>query len=106
VIDLGVGVGPESFVAAVKQHQPQILGLSALLTTTMSAMQTTIAALEQAGVRNELKVLVGGAPITHDFAREIGADGTSNSGTGAVCLAKLALNLPATAGPGVHLCGN
>jgi len=74
VIDLGVDVPPDKFVAAVREHQPQLLGLSALLTTTMPAMRATLDALQAAGVRDQVKVLVGGAPVTDKFAREIGAD--------------------------------
>jgi 5-methyltetrahydrofolate--homocysteine methyltransferase len=75
VIDLGVDITPDKFVDAVKSHKPQFLGMSALLTTTMPAMRETIGALEQAGLRNAVKVLVGGAPLTAKFATEIGADG-------------------------------
>ena len=104
IIDLGVGGPPEKFVAVIRERQPQIVGFSALLTTTMYGMKTTIDALVQAGLRQQVKVLVGGAPVTRQFAEEVGADGTSNSATGAVVLAKLALGLEATATPGVHLC--
>lgn len=75
VIDLGVDTAPESFVAAIKENNAQILGLSALLTTTMLAMKETIEVLKQAGVREQVKILVGGAPISQEFADEIGADG-------------------------------
>lgn len=104
VIDLGNSVTPEKFVAAVTEHQAQIVGMSALLTTTMYAMKTTIEALQQAGVRDRVKVLIGGAPVTQQFAQEIGADGFSNSAGGAVVAAKLVLNLPAIRTPGVFLC--
>lgn len=73
--DLGVDVPPERFVAAVEEHRPDIVGMSALLTTTMPAMKTVIEALEAAGVRDQVKVLVGGAPVTEEFAQSIGADG-------------------------------
>ena len=79
VADMGVNVTPEQFVAAVKQEKPQILALSALLTTTMAAMKDTIEALKTAGVRDQVKVLVGGAPVTQRFADEIGADGYGES---------------------------
>jgi 5-methyltetrahydrofolate--homocysteine methyltransferase len=74
VIDLGVDVLPDRFVAAVRVHRPHLLGLSALLTTTRSNMIATIAALQEAGLRDQVKVMVGGAPITQEFADEIGAD--------------------------------
>ena len=88
VIDLGVNVTPEQFVAAVKDRGARIVALSALLTTTMPAMKTTVEALKQAGVRDQVKVLIGGAPISQRFADEIGADGYAESAAGAVGLAK------------------
>ena len=72
VIDLGVNVPPAKFVEAVKQHKPKLLGLSALLTTTMPAMRDTVKAIREAGL--PVKICVGGAPITLEYAREIGAD--------------------------------
>jgi 5-methyltetrahydrofolate--homocysteine methyltransferase len=74
VHDLGVDVPAERFVEAVAEHRPDILGLSALLTTTMPAMRTVIEALEAAGLRDGVKVLVGGAPVTPEFAESVGAD--------------------------------
>ncbi|MBI4671990.1 MAG: corrinoid protein [Chloroflexi bacterium] len=74
VIDLGTDVPPDRFIAAVREHQPQFLGMSALLTTTMPNMKTTIESLHAAGIRDSVKVMVGGAPLTADYAREIGAD--------------------------------
>jgi 5-methyltetrahydrofolate--homocysteine methyltransferase len=91
VIDLGVNVPPEQFVAAVKGKGADIVAMSALLTTTMPAMKTTLDALQQAGVRQQVKVLVGGAPITQKYADEIGADGYSESAAGAVNAAKRAM---------------
>ena len=88
VFDLGADVSPESFVAAVRERQPHIVCMSALLTVTMPAMKTTIAALENAGVRNQVKVLIGGAPVTSQYAKEIGADGYSENASGAVNLVK------------------
>ena len=88
VIDLGADVSPENFVAAVKERQPHIVCMSALLTVTMPAMKTTIAALETAGVRTQVKVLIGGAPVTSQYAKEIGADGFSENASGAVSLVK------------------
>ncbi|MCS7201685.1 MAG: corrinoid protein [Dictyoglomus sp.] len=84
VIDLGIDVDAEKFVEAVKTHNPDILGMSALLTTTMPYMRTTIEALEKEGVRDKVKVIVGGAPVTEEFAKEIGADGYADSASSAV----------------------
>ena len=75
VIDLGVDVAPQRFVDAVKWNRPEIVGLSALLTTTMPMMETVIRSLAEAGMRNTVKVMVGGAPVTERFAETIGADG-------------------------------
>jgi 5-methyltetrahydrofolate--homocysteine methyltransferase len=91
VIDLGVNVTPEQFVAAVKEKQARIVAMSALLTTTMLAMKTTIDALKQAGIRDRVKILVGGAPISSQYAGEIGADGYSDSAVSAVGLARKVL---------------
>jgi len=74
VVDLGNDIPPDKFVAAIREHHPQFLGMSALLTTTMTGMKTTIDALQTAGVRDTVKVIVGGAPLTESFAEEIGAD--------------------------------
>jgi len=74
VVDLGVDVSADAFVQAVREHSPQIIGMSALLTTTMLAMRTTIEALKEAGLRDQVVVMVGGAPLTESFADEIGAD--------------------------------
>ena len=75
VIDLGVDVAPDTFIQAVKEHQPVAIGMSALLTTTMVNMKKTIEAFENDGMRDQVKILVGGAPLTDDYAKEIGADG-------------------------------
>ena len=91
VIDLGVNVTPERFVTTVKDKNVQIVAMSALLTTTMPAMKMTIDALKQGGVRDRVKVLVGGAPITQKYADEIGADGYGESAVSAVTLAKKAV---------------
>ena len=88
VIDLGKDVSPDDFVAAVKTHNPQLVGMSALLTTTMRSMEHTIKALEEAGVRDTLKILIGGAPVTQDFANKIGADGYTSNAASAADLAK------------------
>jgi corrinoid protein of di/trimethylamine methyltransferase len=91
IIDLGVNVPPEKFVAAVKEKNANIVAMSALLTTTMPAMKTTIDALQQAGVRGQVKVLIGGAPITQRYADEIGADGFAENAVGAVAAARKAV---------------
>jgi 5-methyltetrahydrofolate--homocysteine methyltransferase len=91
VIDLGVNVSPEQFVTAVKEKGVNIVAMSALLTTTMPSMKTTIEALKQSGVREKVKVIIGGAPITQKYADEIGADGFSESAAGAVTAAKKAM---------------
>jgi len=88
VTDLGVDVSPEKFVEAVRNTGAQILCLSALLTVTMPSMQKTIEALSQAGVRDRIKVLVGGAPVTEQYAREIGADGYGGNANVAVAMAR------------------
>lgn len=75
VIDLGVNVSVDRFVTAVKEYSPDILGMSALLTTTMPGMGATIQALESAGIRRQVKVVVGGASVTQHLADQIGADG-------------------------------
>lgn len=74
VVDLGIDVPPEAFVESLKDHQPKVLGLSALLTTTMIAMREVIEAIQEAGLRETVKVMIGGAPVTKEFADEIGAD--------------------------------
>ena len=74
VIDLGVDVKPEKYVAAVQEHHPDLIGCSALLTTTMPRMRDIILALQAAGLRDTVKVMIGGAPVTEQYAREIGAD--------------------------------
>ncbi|MGA2604665.1 MAG: corrinoid protein [Verrucomicrobiia bacterium] len=87
VVDLGTNVPPEKFVAAAREHNAQIIGLSALLTTTMLAMKTTVRAIRGAGL-NSVKIIVGGAPITQEFAREIGADGYGSDAATAVEVAR------------------
>ena len=86
VIDLGVDVGPEKFVEQVKTSKAQLIGMSALLTTTMPGMERTIKALKQAGV--SAKVMIGGAPVTQDYADRIGADGFAPDAASAVDMAK------------------
>jgi 5-methyltetrahydrofolate--homocysteine methyltransferase len=88
IVDLGVDVSPEKFVQAVQEQGADIIALSALLTTTMSNMRTTIDALKSAGLREKVKVIVGGAPLTTSFAQDIGADGYAPDASRAVALAK------------------
>ena len=88
VIDLGADVAPEKFAGAVKERNADIVCLSALLTVTMPAMKTTIETLKNAGVRERIKVLIGGAPVTQQYADEIGADGYGSNATAAVQLAR------------------
>ncbi len=75
VVNLGVDISPEKFAQAVGEHKPDVVAMSALLTTTMLAMKDTIEILQEEGLRDSVKVIVGGAPVTQDFANEIGADG-------------------------------
>lgn len=88
IINLGVDASPESFVDAVKTHKVDVVAMSALLTTTMIRMKDTIDALKEAGLRDQVKVIVGGAPITQAFADEIGADGYASDASQAVTLTK------------------
>lgn len=88
VIDLGTDVAPATFVEAIKEHDADVVGMSALLTTTMSKMKETLEAIENAGVRDQVKVLVGGAPVTENYAKEIGADGYGYDAGSAVRIAK------------------
>lgn len=88
LVDLGTDVAPEKFVEAVKTSGAQIVAMSALLTTTMPNMKATIEALKEAGVRGQVKIMVGGAPVTQKYADEIGADGYSQDASRAVSVAK------------------
>jgi methylmalonyl-CoA mutase cobalamin-binding domain/chain len=88
VHDLGVDVSAAKFVEAVKTYQPNIVGMSSLLTTTLPFMRDTIRSLEEAGVRESVKVLIGGAPVTPEFADSIGADGYAPDGATAVAKAR------------------
>jgi 5-methyltetrahydrofolate--homocysteine methyltransferase len=94
VVDLGVDIPASRFVSAVQEARPQIVGLSALLTTTMPAMKTTLEALDAAGLRSEVKVMVGGAPVTQRYADSIGADGYGDTATAAVDVARQLMGLP------------
>jgi 5-methyltetrahydrofolate--homocysteine methyltransferase len=87
-VDLGTDVKPEGFVSAVQEHRPQVLGMSALLTTTMPGMQATIDALQEAGLRDTLRIMVGGAPVTAAFAQKIGADAYAPDAASAVDTAR------------------
>ena len=88
VVDLGVDVPPKKFIEAAKEHEGTIVALSALLTTTMTQMRAVIKGLEEAGIRSQTKVMIGGAPITQQYADEIGADGFSDSASSAVSMAR------------------
>jgi 5-methyltetrahydrofolate--homocysteine methyltransferase len=88
VIDLGTDVKPESYVNAVRKHQPDIVAMSALLTTTMPNMEVTLKALQEVGLRKQVKVIIGGAPVTEEYANRIGADGFSYDASGAVKVAR------------------
>jgi corrinoid protein of di/trimethylamine methyltransferase len=88
VINLGVDINSDKFVEAVKEHNADIVCMSALLTTTMTYMKEVIAALENAGLKNKVKVMIGGAPLSQSFADQIGADGYSDNANSAVQLAK------------------
>jgi len=88
VIDLGIDVTTDKFVEAVKKHKPNIIGMSALLTTTMVNMAEVIKAIEAAGLRDKVKIMIGGAPITQNYADQIGADGYSPDAASAVDKAK------------------
>ena len=88
IVDMGTDVKPQEFVEAVKKHKPKIVGMSALLTTTMPKMGETINALKEAGIRDQIKIMAGGAPVTQDFVDEIGADAYGSNATAAVEKAK------------------
>ena len=88
VIDLGADVPPEQFVAVVRDQGAQVIAMSALLTTTMGGMKTTLRALEAAGLRQQVRVIIGGAPVSDAFAREIGADGYAPDASRAVSLVR------------------
>jgi 5-methyltetrahydrofolate--homocysteine methyltransferase len=93
VIDLGTDVSPEKFVEAIQEYQPALVGMSALLTTTMPSMATTIKTIESAGLRNRVKIIVGGAPLTDQYSKSIAADGFGQDASAAVRLAKSLLNI-------------
>lgn len=84
VVDLGIDISYDKFIEAIRSHQPQVVGMSALLTTTILEMKNTIEAIQKAGLREKVKIIVGGAPVTEKFAREIGADGYAPDAASAV----------------------
>ena len=86
VINAGIDVSPEKFVQAIKEHKPHVLAMSALLTTTMLHMKDTIELMKEEGIQDQVKVIVGGAPISQDFADEVGADGFAPDAASAVDL--------------------
>lgn len=88
IIDLGSDVSPGQFVDGVREHDAQVVALSALLTTTMMNIQATITTLQEAGVRDHVKVIIGGAPVTEDYARKVGADGFAIDASRAVAVVK------------------
>ena len=92
VIDLGVQVAPEKFVAAIEEHQPDIVGFSAFLTTTMPMFKANMNALEKAGLRDSVVVMVGGAPVTQEYADAVGADGYAADASATVKRAKALLD--------------
>jgi 5-methyltetrahydrofolate--homocysteine methyltransferase len=92
IIDLGADVPPDKFVEAVKEGRGDVVAMSALLTTTMPGMKTTIEALKTAGLRGQVKVVVGGAPLTDSYAKEIGADGYAADASKAVKLVQSLIN--------------
>jgi 5-methyltetrahydrofolate--homocysteine methyltransferase len=91
VVDLGTDVSPEKYVAAVKEHRPDIIACSALITTTMPRMENVIYSLKQAGLRDQVKVMIGGAPVTDKYAADIGADGYAPDAASAATRAKALL---------------
>jgi 5-methyltetrahydrofolate--homocysteine methyltransferase len=97
VIDLGVDVSPDDFIAAIEDHKPSVVGMSALLTTTMPNMGKTIDAFVDEGLRDKVKIMLGGAPVTQEFAEDMGADGYGKDAMSAVTLAKDLLGVGARA---------
>jgi 5-methyltetrahydrofolate--homocysteine methyltransferase len=88
VVDAGVDVAPDRFVELIREHAPSVVGLSALLTTTMPSMEDTIKAIVDNGLRDDVKIMIGGAPVTQDYADRIGADGFGKNATVAARVAK------------------
>jgi methanogenic corrinoid protein MtbC1 len=94
VIDLGVNVAPEVFIESIKDHQPDAVGMSAFLTTTMPMFIKNIEAIQAAGLREQVKILVGGAPVTQDYCNEVGADGFASDANSCVRVTKQLLGIP------------
>ena len=92
VINMGVDISEEKFIEAIQEHKPDIVGMSALLTTTMLAMESTIKAITDAGLRDQVKIIIGGAPVNAKFAEEIKADGYSDDAQEAVTLCETLLS--------------
>lgn len=88
IVDLGTDVDPQAFVEAVREHKPKLVGMSALLTTTMQNMKVTIDEIGEAGLRDSIKIMLGGAPVTEDYARKCGADGYASNAAAAVDMAR------------------
>jgi 5-methyltetrahydrofolate--homocysteine methyltransferase len=88
IVDLGTDIGADAFVEAVREHKPDLIGMSALLTTTMPSMKATVEALTEAGLRDQVKIIIGGAPVTQGFADDIGADGFAPDASSATRKAK------------------
>lgn len=95
VVDLGVNVPPDKFIEAIREHQPEAIGMSAFLTTTMPMQKVTIEAIAEAGLRGQVKILVGGAPVTQEYADKIGADGYAPDANSTVRLTKKLIGLTA-----------
>jgi 5-methyltetrahydrofolate--homocysteine methyltransferase len=95
VVDLGVNVAPETFVAAIKEHKPQAVGMSAFLTTTMPMFKTNIEVITAAGLRDQVKILVGGAPVTQEYCEVVGADGYAPDANATVRLTKQLIGVEA-----------
>jgi 5-methyltetrahydrofolate--homocysteine methyltransferase len=93
VVDLGVNVPPDKFVEAIIEHQPQAVGMSAFLTTTMPMFKKNIEAIKEAGLRDKVKILVGGAPVTQEYAEVVGADGYAPDASSTVRLTKELIGL-------------
>ena len=93
VVDLGIDQEPQAFVDALKDHKAELFGMSALLTTTMPKMGETINAIKEAGIRDQVKIMIGGAPVTAEFAKEIGADAYASNAASAVDTGKELLGL-------------
>ncbi len=93
VVDLGIDLEPAAFVEAIKEHKASLFGMSALLTTTMPKMAETVNAIKEAGIRDQVKIMIGGAPVTAEFAKEIGADAYASNAASAVDKGKELLGL-------------